>query len=500
VSLSDSLAAPPAVGGRELPPAVAAREVQPAVGGRAVLPAGPEPAARAARRPAGAVVAAAGPPLADAVALAAVAAVAGLAGWAATAGDGGGAGGAGWLLAGYLTAVFAALSTAGLHRLRITAGLGDQAGRMMAAALLPGIALLPWAAAAPVLRLVAGTAAALLAVRAAGAAGLRAARRRGRLTERALLVGTGPAGRQLARLLAEHPELGLRVQGLVAGPAGLAARVAREGISRVIVTAGDDGPGDTAALAAALRQAREQGADICVAPRLAGLGAAVPRGCLDEVWGVPLIPVRRSGARTPARAAKRALDLALAAVLLAVTAPVLALAALAVRLRLRRPALFRQARLVGQGRCAEIAKLRTLPAHGDPDTCWTVPAGHCGRLGRLLRITHLDELPQLAGVLRGDLSLVGPRPERPHFARQFAAGVPGYAGRFRMPAGMTGWAQVHGLNGDTSISDRARFDNYYIEYWSFWLDLLVLARTVTSITADAARWAASGHRAQPGGR
>ena len=84
------------------------------------------------------------------------------------------------------------------------------------------------------------------------------------------------------------------------------------------------------------------------------------------------------------------------------------------------------------------------------------------------------------------MSLVRPRPERPHFVRQFSQSVPGYAGRQRMPAGMTGWSQVHRLNGDTSISDRARFDNFYIEYWSFWLDLAVLARTVTSIAAEAA--------------
>ena len=142
--------------------------------------------------------------------------------------------------------------------------------------------------------------------------------------------------------------------------------------------------------------------------------------------------------------------------------------------------------MVGQGDLAEIVKLRTLGRHGDPDTSWAVPASQCGALGRSLRVTHVDELPQLVSVLRGDMSLVGPRPERPHFVRQFSESVPGYAGRQRMPAGMTGWSQVHRLNGDTSISDRARFDNNYIEYWSFWLDLAVLARTVTSIAAEAA--------------
>ena len=416
--------------------------------------------------------------------------------------------------------VFLALSASGLHRLRISLRVADQSGRIAAAALLPGIMLLPAVPAGPVFRLVLGTAAALIAVRAAGSAALRAARRRGLLTERAVLAGAGPDGRQLARLLGEHPELGLRVRGFVAdtvrpgsivdgsgssgsgcrlglaggtvagpplrvlgGSADLAAVVAREGISRVIVAAADTGPGP-------VRGARELGADVCVLPRLAGLGAAVPRGCLDEVWGVPLIPLRRPGPVRAGRLAKRAFDAASAAALLILTVPLLAAAGLAVRQRLRHPALFRQVRVVGPGRQAEIVKLRTLGQHGDPDTSWAVPAGRCGRLGRFLRVTHIDELPQLASVLRGDMSLVGPRPERPHFARQFAAAVPGYAGRHRRPAGLTGWAQVHGLNGDTSISDRARFDNYYIEYWSFWLDLLILARTVTSTVAEAARWAA----------
>jgi lipopolysaccharide/colanic/teichoic acid biosynthesis glycosyltransferase len=334
---------------------------------------------------------------------------------------------------------------------------------------------------------------------------LRSAHRHGRLTERAVLVGAGPEGRQLAMLLDEHPELGLRQVGfldhtpgdgstsarvpwlpLVGGVSDLGALVAREGISRVIVC---DPAAPDAELASALRASRPQAADVCVLPRLPGLGAAVPVACLDEVWGIPLIPLRRSSPAGPApvgRMLKRGFDVLVAAVLLVLAAPLLGVSALAVRLTLRRPALFRQVRVVGHGALAEIVKLRTLGRHGDPDTSWVAPAEQCGALGRSLRVTHIDELPQLVSVLRGDMSLVGPRPERPHFVRQFSQSVPGYAGRQRMPAGMTGWSQVHRLNGDTSISDRARFDNYYIEYWSFGLDLAVLARTVTSIAAEAA--------------
>jgi lipopolysaccharide/colanic/teichoic acid biosynthesis glycosyltransferase len=420
---------------------------------------------------AGALVAAAGLPLADLLAVIAVAGTALLLGWLP-----------GWLLAGYAAVVLAGLNATGLHRLRICLRTGDQAGRIAAAAALPGLLMLPWAAdPVQVLRLVVVTAVALIAARTAGSAALRAAHRRGRLTERTVLAGTGPASAQLDRLLRGHPELGLRVTSYAA-VADLAGLVGPQRISRVIVAGpADDEPG----LAGALRACRQLGADVCVRPGLTELALAVPTGCLDEVCGVPLIPLRRAGRLSPGRLAKRTLDIVVALAGLAVTWPVLAVAAAAVRLRLPRPVLFRQVRVVGGGKLAEIVKLRTLGQHGDPDTAWRVPDEQCGQLGRFLRITHIDELPQLVSVLRGDMSLVGPRPERPYFSRQFSQDIPGYAARQRMPAGMTGWAQVHRLNGDTSITDRARLDNAYIEYWSFWLDLVILARTVTSVATEA---------------
>jgi len=408
----------------------------------------------------------------------------------------------GWRAALYTGAVLVVLAVSGLHRVRICLRVFDQAGRLITAAALPAFLVLPWMSAADALRMVAWSAGLLMAGRVVVCAALRAAHRRGLLTEPTLVVGAGDLGQHVARLLHEHPELGLSPQGFLdSRPAagGLAPPilgqvtdlrevVARHHIRRVIVCF----PGNQdEEMVPVLRASRPLGADICVVPRLHELGAIVPRACLDDVWGIPLVPLR------PGRAAlgaflKRAFDVITAAVLLTLTAPFLLGLAVAGRLQLRRPALFRQVRVVGSGRLAEIAKLRTLGVpHGsdrcwDPDTCWSAPTERCTALGSFLRTTHLDELPQLVNVLRGEMSLVGPRPERPYFARRFGQEVPGYHDRNRMPAGLTGWAQVHGLNGDTSIHDRARLDNQYIENWSFWLDLMILARTIAATVASAA--------------
>jgi lipopolysaccharide/colanic/teichoic acid biosynthesis glycosyltransferase len=397
--------------------------------------------------------------------------------------------------AAYGVAVLIAAAAAGLYRRHIGQRVGDQAGRLAAVAVLPVLVLLPWTAAGQALLLAGCAAGLVVAARTAACAGLRAARRRGRLTGQALIIGSGPAAAQLARLLRAHPELGLnpcgrldnqpaRVAGLaVLGPLRAAPAVLDHfDIAQVLVC----WPAATEAeLTAALRACRASGARVSVLPRLPELGAAVPRACLDDIWGVPLIPLRPDPLGPARLASKRAIDLSAGAVLFALTAPLMAALALAVRLDLRLPPLFRQVRVVGRGRRATITKLRTLRPDGDPDTTWVVPEGQCSALGRLLRGTHADELPQLASVLRGDMSLVGPRPERPHFARQLAEEIPGYAGRERVTAGLTGWAQVHGLTGDTSIEDRVRFDNSYIEYGSAWLDLLILARTVPSALAGA---------------
>jgi exopolysaccharide biosynthesis polyprenyl glycosylphosphotransferase len=451
--------------------------------GAATLPrAGAQPARPAPGSPgrAGRIASAIALPLADVLALAAAAAAAGRPSPA---------------MVPYALGVLAILAAGGQHRLRICQRVADQAGRILIAVALPLLVLLPWLAASwlpatTIARQAAWSAGLLVAFRVAVCAGLRAARRRGRLTEPALIVGAGTLGAHVADLMRAHPELGLRPAGYLdhgpsrrdlplpslGTPSSLAEVVRRMGISRVIVC---DPGGKDEDLVAVLRASQPLGVDVCVVPRLHEIGAAVPRSCLDEIWGIPLIPLRR-GHQAAAAAAKRGFDVAGALVLLAVAWPAVAAAAVAIRLQSGAPALFRQARVTGDGRTAQVLKLRTLPERGDSDTRWTAPAQQCTTLGRWLRATHVDELPQLVNVLRGEMSLVGPRPERPHFAGRFGREILHYGDRTRMRAGLTGWSQVHGLNGDTSIAERARFDNQYIEYWSPWLDLVILARTLAT--------------------
>ncbi|WP_237047931.1 sugar transferase [Lentzea guizhouensis] len=170
----------------------------------------------------------------------------------------------------------------------------------------------------------------------------------------------------------------------------------------------------------------------------------------------------------------------LAAVALVVLSPVIGLCALAVLVESGRPLFFRQVRVGMDDRTFVLYKIRSVRQSGEDDSQvrWSVEGdSRVGPVGRFLRRTSLDELPQLWNVLRGDMCVVGPRPERPGFVREFSAIHELYWARHRVPTGLTGLAQVHGLRGDTSIADRSRYDNYYIANWSLWLDLRILLMT-----------------------
>jgi exopolysaccharide biosynthesis polyprenyl glycosylphosphotransferase len=333
----------------------------------------------------------------------------------------------------------------------------------------------------------------LVPSRALAYAALRATRRRGRGSEATLIVGTGPIADLVGRACREHPEFGLHPVGVLDAsspddsrerpadlpflgtPADLPRLIEKRDVRRVVIAFGAAREGE---LIAILRAASELPIAVYCVPRFFELRVPRERARSDDIWGIPLIRLS-AGPRTFERLIKRGMDIVVAAVGLVLTAPVLGVAALAIRLSSPGPVLFRQERVGEAGRTFELLKFRSMLVNDDSDTAWSVADDErITRVGRFLRKTSMDELPQLLNILTGEMSLVGPRPERPHFVERFSATVPRYLDRLRVPAGLTGWAQVHGLRGDTSILERIRFDNAYIENWSLWLDLVIIARTV----------------------
>jgi undecaprenyl-phosphate glucose phosphotransferase len=214
-----------------------------------------------------------------------------------------------------------------------------------------------------------------------------------------------------------------------------------------------------------------------------------------EPHGGAIIRTRRYG-----RALKRALDVAGALIGLIVLAPLLALAALAVLATSGWPILFVQERVGEGGRRFLMYKFRSMRRDAEADTgpIWaTTDDARCTRLGAWLRRHNVDELPQLLNVLAGQMSLVGPRPERPVFVEQFARTYPRYTARHQVPVGMTGWAQVHGWRGRTSLEKRLEYDLEYVRRWTLGLDLLVLARTVGHVFIGTTAWDSTDRARRP---
>lgn len=333
----------------------------------------------------------------------------------------------------------------------------------------------------------------VLGVRLVTSSLVRRARRRGHDLQPTLIVGAGGIGASIARVLRHRPEFGLSPVGFIDDPdedaglplpvlgpsASLAAVVRRHGVTRVVIAYGSERELE---LVRVLRASAELDAQVYVLPRFFELGSLADGRVTDDLWGFPLVPLRRPGSRRSVWRAKRAFDLVVGAGLLLMTAPVMAVAAVAVRLSSPGPVLFRQERIGLGGETYELLKFRSMRVNDDGDRQWSVDDDdRVTRVGQVLRRSHLDELPQLWNVLRGDMSLVGPRPERPTFVDRFSEDVPGYRYRHRVPTGLTGLAQVNGLWGDTSIEERARFDNLYIEQWSVVRDLEILLRTVPTL-------------------
>lgn len=417
-------------------------------------------------------------------------------------------------------ALTAAVATAALastrDRGRLTADVGPYVvpivGRLSVAAVLVGVLPTDVIDTRLALWSVPVAAAGILAGRTAVNGATRAVRRRRLGLEPTVIIGAGPVAVQVAETLAARPEFGLHPIGFLddlapddsrfphLGPVrDLAAVVLSHDVRRVVLAFGTAREHE---MVPVLRDCAGLPFDVHfhALPRFFELSTNGDRRT-DDVWGFPLVKLRY-GARSRTWFLKRTFDRTVAITLLLLTAPLFAAIALAVKLSSPGPVLFRQKRIGQWGRPFELLKFRTMRENEDSDTTWTVDDDErVTWIGSILRPTHLDELPQLVNVLRGEMSIVGPRPERPVFVDLFNVEVPRYEDRHRVPVGITGWAQVHGLWGDTSIADRARFDNRYIEDWSLWRDLQIVLRTIPTLLGnrdEESAAAVQASRATPG--
>lgn len=320
---------------------------------------------------------------------------------------------------------------------------------------------------------------------------LREIRRRGYNLRYILIVGSGKVAGDIATRIRYHRELGMQLVGCLArneqdkvGPKGvpiigvyddLKEILRRTEIDQVVVALPLQ---DHYRLPDIINEIGDALVDIKIVPDLYQFVSV--GGAIEEFEGLPVIGVQGSPLEGPNLYFKRIIDFLVALILLTLLLPLLIIIGLLVKLTSRGPVFYRQERVSFDGTRFHILKFRTmyLDAEVDGPKWATRNDRRVTPLGKLLRSLSLDELPQLINVIRGDMSIVGPRPERPVFIEQFRARIPRYMLRHKVPAGMTGWAQIHGWRGDTSIDKRIEYDLYYIENWSLLLDLKILFLTL----------------------
>lgn len=334
----------------------------------------------------------------------------------------------------------------------------------------------------------------------------RSLRRRHLLQSRTLIVGNGMVANHLARRFLEHPRYGILPVGFVdikepwislpssvptiGTPKKMAETIAQTRAEAVVIAFSQARDDD---LEPVITAARRAGLTVWVVPRLFDHMSKHSR--IDFVGGTPLLALAHTNPKGWQFAAKDVLDRTFAVAILALVSPLFAFLMAAVKLSSPGPIFFRQPRIGRDGVVFDCLKFRSM-RQSDPDEGsftpqdGSAPGGVEGRdrrtrIGRFIRSTSLDELPQLLNVITGDMSLVGPRPERPEFVDVFEPQIRRYGHRHRVKAGMTGWAQVHGLRGQTSIADRAEWDNYYIENWSLALDIQILLMTIPAVLRRA---------------
>jgi exopolysaccharide biosynthesis polyprenyl glycosylphosphotransferase len=404
--------------------------------------------------------------------------------------------------------VAAMLQARGMYRRRVRVAVLDDVAPVMGAISVAAMAVLTWqvgvsgdAEAGPYIgRIWIATVLLLGGVRALLAWTHRHARSRGLVGKPTLIVGAGRVGAAVADRLEEKPEYGLRPVGFVdadpphgdvdrqqpvlGSPAELAEIAAAVDAEHVIFAFAHE---PDHALIPLARRCEELGLEVSLVPRF--FDSINDRAHLERIGSLPLIGFRPVDPQGWQFNLKYALDRPIALLGLLALAPLVLAVAIAVKLSSKGPVLFRQRRVGRDGQVFDMLKFRSMSLA--PAPAWrpdpgSAPGGVEGPdrrtlVGRFLRRTALDEIPQLLNVLKGEMSLIGPRPERPEFATLFGRDLPRYIDRHRVKSGITGWAQVSGLRGQTSLADRVAWDNYYIESWSPALDLKILAMTVTAV-------------------
>jgi exopolysaccharide biosynthesis polyprenyl glycosylphosphotransferase len=318
--------------------------------------------------------------------------------------------------------------------------------------------------------------------------------RKGRHLRLAVILGNDHRAADLYGRLHNHPSFGFSIVGYFAqNPAGkksllstapylgtldsAPAKIRDTGVDLAFIALG---PKDHPALFEFIAECEGINIEFMMIPDM--LEVLTSRMQLTEFSGIPFLKIISLPFTLWGRVIKRSFDIAAAAVLLTLLSPLLGVIALAVKASSRGPVFFSQERVGLDGKPFMMLKFRSMKAGSEQkDSEAGLGIKHDPRrtgIGIVLRKTGLDELPQLLNVLKGEMSLVGPRPERSSYVEQFRESVPKYLDRHRVKTGITGWAQVNGLRGDTSIDERVRYDLYYIENWSMWLDIKILLRTI----------------------
>ncbi len=321
---------------------------------------------------------------------------------------------------------------------------------------------------------------------------LRWGRRHNWYVKNTLVLGAGQVGLACAGKIMRNPALGLRLVGFLDEQPTPAASgfgscyvfndyqnleqiLQRHHIQHMVVAFSQDSHERIVEL---MERCRPYDVEFTMVPRLYEVFS--DRVGVEHIRGLPVIGLKRTSITGLQALAKRTMDVVVSLIALIVLSPVMLLTALAIRVDSPGPVLYRQARLGRKEKPFEMLKFRSMRNDaGNGKAGWTTPGDiRRTRVGRVIRPLGIDELPQLINVIRGEMSLVGPRPEQPEYVQKFMSEIPSYGARHRVRPGLTGWAQINGLRGDTDIAERIEHDLYYIENWSPWFDIKIVLKTI----------------------